>query len=49
MSINTAAFLATSGKPKLHNGACTLSAVVTTGTGTQTATNNTPLTLNNTD
>ena len=47
--INTAAFNATTGVPDLNNGACALTAVVTTGTGTQTAGNNTPLTLNNTD
>ena len=49
LSINTAAFNATTGVPDLNNGACGLSAVVTTGTGRETATNSTPLTLNNTD
>ena len=49
LSINTAAFNATTGVPDLNNGACGLSAVLTTGTGMQTATNSTSLTLSNTD
>jgi len=49
LQINTAAFNATTGVPDLNNGNCTLSSVVTTGTGTQSAQNSSTITLANTD
>jgi hypothetical protein len=49
LTFNTAAFNATTGVPTLHNGVATFRAIAVTASGTQGATSNTTLTLNNTD